>query len=531
MDIWFSNINATVVDQCQALGAVAVKLTVIEDLVTAGDVGFSLQMNAFAGSGASSAGQALSLLQYVIIVHGGAATYNWQAWTSGNAQPVPKFTQPPQTLPAVPSNRLLSGSEMSIALVTTDDHVPAVAAAIFMVQLPGAQPQSVFLPFPADNPNAQFPIVGFQLTLIGWSYGAKATFTSGAGMLTYSAPPGSTLSVQNSGAGTACGLPSSTSTAESSNVVYGAMSPSSGASITQPFRLPTAAIDAQLLSDGAVFFLAEDKDLLLAGADPAAPSQVDQNAKQFQALSADQVCVLGSDGNLWIEKAPWNDMEPPQTRQPAGNDVIAFQALGDNEVYVIDGNHNLWQRTGPWSNPAHTMVAAGSQSVQAFPTTPPRAYVLDTAGTLWGQIGPWGANQTNRQVDTGVRAFQGIGVLDEGYQVFVLDTTGNLYYEFGLWGTIRRARVDGNVRKFQMISETELYVLGDNGKLWLEQLNPDPPGFKMTRVLIDEHATTFHALDTRYVCVIGTDGKLWVESAPWGPVPPHRYEIGRTPLP
>jgi hypothetical protein len=50
----------------------------------------------------------------------------------------------------------------------------------------------------------------------------------------------------------------------------------------------------------------------------------------------------------------------------------------------------------------------------------------------------------------------------------------------------------------------------------------------MTRTLIDANVENFHALSTSYVCVIGTDGKLWSESAPWGPVPPHRYEIGRT---
>ena len=111
-------------------------------------------------------------------------------------------------------------------------------------------------------------------------------------------------------------------------------------------------------------------------------------------------------------------------------------------------------------------------AVQAFPSNPPRAYVLDTGGTLWGEIGPWGADKTRHEVDTGVSAFQGIGVLDDGYQVFVLDQTGDLYYEFGPWGTNRRNRFDGNVRKFQMIGETEIYVLGDDGRLWLEHLGP-----------------------------------------------------------
>lgn len=543
MDTWFSGVNAVLIDDCQALGDVTVNLAVTEDLVTDGDGGFSLQLNAYPMPGVTSVGVTLDWIQFVLYVSNtygnNTAAFQWQAWAlqakdfppgypvpvgaPNRNQPVPTFNQPNAVITDVPSNRLPRGSSLMIAL-TTDPSSHGVTQATFTVELAGAT-ESVPLAFPADNPNAQFPIGGFQVNLVGPGNNSKATFTSGAGELTYSVKPGS-LSIQNGGVGAACGQYWGALTGETSNVVYGTVFPPSGTTLGQSFRLATRAVDVQMLSDGAVFFLAEEEDLLFVKDNPLVPSQVDSSAIQFQGLSDTQVCVLGSDSNLWIDNAPWNDMNAPETRQHVDGDVVAFQALGDNEVYVIGSDHNLWQRNGPWAEAIRTLVDTGAQAVQAFPSNPPRAYVLDTGGTLWGEIGPWGADKTRHEVDTGVSAFQGIGVLDDGYQVFVLDQTGDLYYEFGPWGTNRRNRFDGNVRKFQMIGETEIYVLGDDGRLWLEHLGP--PGLTMTRTLIDANVETFHALSANYVSVIGTDGKLWSESGPWGPVPPQRYEIGRT---
>ena len=255
MTTWSSGTNAVLIDNCQALGDVTVTLAVTEDLVTKGDGGFSLQLNAYPKPGVSTTvvGKQLNWIQYVLQVNNiygnNTGAFQWQAWALGrtDAQPtdpqgtgdpqqvVPSFDQGNAVITNVPNNRLPKDSILIIAL-TTDRSSHGVTAATFTVQLAGANAQAHTVHFPAsipfidsENPprpgvvDAQFPLSGFQVDLVGPD-GSNATFTSGAGELTYSVPLGSSLSVQNGGVGAACGQFPGAATGEQSNIVYGAVS-------------------------------------------------------------------------------------------------------------------------------------------------------------------------------------------------------------------------------------------------------------------------------------------------------------------
>jgi hypothetical protein len=66
---------------------------------------------------------------------------------------------------------------------------------------------------------------------------------------------------------------------------------------------------------------------------------------------------------------------------------------------------------------------------------------------------------------------------------------------------------------FQALDESNVYVLGQNGNLWLEhgvgdglvQSTPPP------RELVDQNVRAFQAIDANNVFVLGTDGNLWRE--------------------
>jgi hypothetical protein len=259
---WSSGNNAVLTDNCQALDDVTVSLEVSQDLVTAGNSGFALQLNAYPMPGVTVVGnKTLNWIQFILFVSNNQATWNWQAWCLGRTDPeptdpqgtsdpqqvVPPFPNPPSQLitPSVPSNQLLNGSSLIIALTTDPSH--AITAATFTVELAGAAPQSATLNFPASIPfkdrqgnpgvvDAQFPIGGFQVNLVDSRTGSKVTFNSGAGQLTYSVPLGRSLSVQNGGVGAACGQFPGANTGEQSNIVYHDVSLVDG-DLSQPFDL------------------------------------------------------------------------------------------------------------------------------------------------------------------------------------------------------------------------------------------------------------------------------------------------------
>ncbi len=224
-------------------------------------------------------------------------------------------------------------------------------------------------------------------------------------------------------------------------------------------------------------------------------------------MANQQVFVLGSDGNLWLEEGPFGKQIPPFRIPVDGNvDLYAsFSAFSAEEALVCGSDGNLW-------------LEEGSFGTVPLPSTsyPP---------------GP----RSRTQIDGSVAAYW---ALDPG-NIFVLGQDGNLWYEFGFGTTIPavpppRNQVDGNVQEFQVMGPQEVFVLGTDGNLWHEfgpfDMVPLPACKGGTtsgcRSQVDGNVHTFWAVDSNNVYVIGKDGNLWLESGPFGSkVPPPRVQV------
>jgi hypothetical protein len=238
--------NSLLIDRCANLQNPAVSLFVSQDLVTYQDVGFSLQLNSYPPPGQLSQGQTLNWLQYIIYVQSGLLYYEIQYWSIGAPSSWPPgYTPVPNTTPwlpvfpndyfltqfgSAPSNRIQRGSTLAIKLTT--DASRNVVNALFSVTSASGQVSSANFPFPAGT---RYPICAFEVNVVGPGNFSNSTFISGAGVLTYTVSPG-TLSIQTGGPGAACGEVS-VGTGEGSNIVYGAITPPSGSTMTQTLSL------------------------------------------------------------------------------------------------------------------------------------------------------------------------------------------------------------------------------------------------------------------------------------------------------
>lgn len=259
---------------------------------------------------------------------------------------------------------------------------------------------------------------------------------------------------------------------------------------------------------------------------------VRDNVQTFQAIDTANVFVLGSDHNLWLEKAPFGTVPQPQ-RVMIGSGVQTFQALNTQLVYELG--------TVPWETNSRVLYnwnGAIDRNVQAFQALDEaNVFVLGTDGNLWYEWAPFASDSNlvpinRKQVDGNVYAFQAI----DTNTVYVLGTDGNLWLENGPFGTVplphgtgpsQRIQVDANVRAFQANKVGPVFVLGTDGKLWAENYPfgtvPLPTGTGPgQRILIDANVAGFQgeALYALGVFVLGTDGKLWLEKWPFGSLPP-----------
>src|SRR5882724_8540419 len=87
-----------------------------------------------------------------------------------------------------------------------------------------------------------------------------------------------------------------------------------------------------------------------------------------------------------------------------------------------------------------------------------------------------------------------------------------------------RVQIDANVLEFQLLSDTQGFVVGTDLKLWLVHapFGSVPPS---GRTQIDANVIAFQALSATQILVLGTDHNLWLEHAPFGSVPPGRTHI------
>ena len=218
-------------------------------MVTVGNTGFSVQLNSYPQPGSTSQNQSINWFQYIIYVGGpvnnqvgweiqyravGATSYApGQLWPPGYT-PNPPNTTPwlpvlskdfqVQSFGPAPSNQILAGSVMQIQLTT--DTSGNVTSAAFSVTDPSGNVSSTSFTFPTG---ATYPIYGFQLDIVGPGGLAPMYLHVRRGHPDLLGVPG-TLALQD--ASTACGGPQP-GTGETSNVVYGDVTPATGSTVSQ----------------------------------------------------------------------------------------------------------------------------------------------------------------------------------------------------------------------------------------------------------------------------------------------------------
>jgi hypothetical protein len=257
-------------------------------------------------------------------------------------------------------------------------------------------------------------------------------------------------------------------------------------------------------------------------------------------MAGQQIFVLGSDGNLWLEEAPFGKQIPPFRVQVDGNvDLYAsFQAFNAEEALVCGSDGNLWLEEAPFGaaplpdtsyppSPGSRVQIDGSVGAY-YGWSPGEIFVAGQDGNLWLEFG-FGTSipavpPPRTQIDGSVAEFQPISL----EEVFVRGQDGNLWREIGPFGTVPpppcnggssgcRNQVDANVHSFWAVDSQNVFVLGTDGNLWLEPAG----GHKVPppRVQVDGNAAGVWAVDAETVYVLGTDSNLWLEHAPFGVVP------------
>jgi hypothetical protein len=244
-----SNNNAILIDNCNNLENLSVLLEITEDVPTTDGSGWSFQLNCYPPPGQYCQTSQVNWMQYVVYVQNGNLTYEVQYWSYGSSTWPPGYTPQPNTTPWLPcwandyflssSFASISGdtlprqSSLQIALSTND------AGGVTKVQFIYTDPDGNAHPAEFDPP-AVHPIVACELNLVGPGGSANANFTQGLtssrGIIYYSVSSGQ-LSVQNGGAGSACGEVG-VFTAETSNMTYSDISDAPGSTVTQTLQQP-----------------------------------------------------------------------------------------------------------------------------------------------------------------------------------------------------------------------------------------------------------------------------------------------------
>jgi hypothetical protein len=107
--------------------------------------------------------------------------------------------------------------------------------------------------------------------------------------------------------------------------------------------------------------------------------------------------VLGTDGNLWLERSPFGKVPP--ARVLIDSNVLAFQPLDLNDVVVLRDDGTLWLEQGSSGTPTRTQIDANVMEFAATDTQ--NMLVLGGDGKLWWEQGPFGTLPPARKlVDT-----------------------------------------------------------------------------------------------------------------------------------
>jgi len=220
-----SSNNSILVANCESLKNPIVTFHVALDMITAGNNGFSLQMNCYPQTKpqATYNGKPLNWFQYVIAVDNNSVQWGIQYWSEVKGF---GFSPPGNysSFASASSNQVPAGSVMRISLQT--DSANNVISATFSITDPSGNLSDYTYTFPSD---CLCQIYGFQVDIVGPPTGTHTcNFTSGLGVLTYWLG-GGTLAVQSTNT---CGG-SQPGTGETSNTLYGNIVPASGQQVFQ----------------------------------------------------------------------------------------------------------------------------------------------------------------------------------------------------------------------------------------------------------------------------------------------------------
>ena len=251
----------------------------------------------------------------------------------------------------------------------------------------------------------------------------------------------------------------------------------------------------------------------------------------FQALSLVDIFVVGTDGNLWLENAPWGRVPPK--RQLIDGTVQAFQTLppqqeDTTQLFVRGYDGNLWFEQAPWGKvpPARTLLAS---NVLSFSLEASSLLVLRVDHTLLVSTAVAPPFPPFQLIDRQVQAFAAATYQGGVLAYVVLGINGDLWIEYGALGEVPPARVqvDRSVQSFQAVNleyTKKILILGLDGNLWMaEALSGTVPP---PRQQVDGNVASFLAYpEAQYVLVLSRQGALWLEQPPFGQVPPARELI------
>jgi hypothetical protein len=225
-----SGSNYLLSNGCQNIQGLKVFLDVTQDMVAAvtpfgggpatQNGGFAMQLNAYNPEGPTT-----DWMQYIFLISGNAINYQVQYWDLAAAcacgHAVCDCTGPLVnefgTLLSLPSNTVPAGYALDIELAS-ETNTGNITGATFTVSDGKGNTKSSTVTLDANH---QFPIVAFQVNVVGPDNASSSQFSSGAGTIFYAVSSGQ-LCVEG-------GLPdlcskssgSDRGTAETSNAVYG----------------------------------------------------------------------------------------------------------------------------------------------------------------------------------------------------------------------------------------------------------------------------------------------------------------------
>jgi hypothetical protein len=254
-----SNNNAVLIDGCNNLENLSVLLEVTEDLGTTDGNGWSFQLNCYPPSGTYCQTSQLTWFQYIVYVQGGNLSYEIQYWANGASTWPSGYNAQQNTTPWLPcwandyflsspfatinGDTLPRQSQLQIALTT--NNAGGVTKVTFTYTDPDGNDHSAEF-----DPPAVHPVVACELNFVGPGNFNNANFTQGLtssrGIIYYSISSGQ-LSVQNGGAGAACGE-AGVVTGETSNMTYSDISNAPGSTVTQTLQQPVSCAINNLLA-------------------------------------------------------------------------------------------------------------------------------------------------------------------------------------------------------------------------------------------------------------------------------------------